>query len=171
MRVIPLRVLGATWANFGPLNRVGNHSSPTLTWFRLSRWLRAHSASISARYTGLMIHDRRGRELRFCRTLAVARLRADDAKLGALIDRVGAFTLRFDLRTSLFAWLVESILDQLLCREAATIHRRVRACIDGNRTPALMPNASDRVQLAALFSGIMCALKRSGTEVAQAING
>ena len=43
-----------------------------------------------------MIHDGRSRKLPFDPAEAVAHLRANDPKLGALIDRAGAFTLRLD---------------------------------------------------------------------------
>ena len=57
----------------------------------------------------------------------MAHLKANDAKLGALIDQAGEFTLRLDPSPSPFESLLESILyQQLHGKAAATIHRRVR---------------------------------------------
>jgi len=74
-----------------------------------------------------MIHDGRSRKLPFDPDEALAHLRENDAKLGALIDRAGPFTLRLDSLQSPFESLLESILyQQLNGKAAATIHRRVR---------------------------------------------
>ena len=43
-----------------------------------------------------MIHDGKSRKLPFDAAEAVEHLKADDAKLGALIERAGEFTLRLD---------------------------------------------------------------------------
>lgn len=62
------------------------------------------------------------------RDVAAAHLRAADPKLGALIDRVGAPSLRVDGLQSPFAALAESIVyQQLTGKAAATIHGRVVA--------------------------------------------
>ncbi|WP_437571851.1 methylated-DNA--[protein]-cysteine S-methyltransferase [Sorangium sp. So ce542] len=59
---------------------------------------------------------------------AVERLRASDAALGRLIDRVGPFGMRLDRTSSLFLALAESIVyQQLTGKAAATIFARVRA--------------------------------------------
>jgi DNA-3-methyladenine glycosylase II len=86
-----------------------------------------------------MIHDGRSRKLPFDAAEAVAHLRSRDAKLGALIDRAGEFTLRLDSSSSPFESLVESILyQQLNGKAAATIHRRVREYFGGDPTPQLL---------------------------------
>ena len=84
-----------------------------------------------------MIHDGKSRKLPFDPAEAVAHLRAKDAKLGALIDRVGAFALRLDALPSPFESLLESILyQQLHGKAAATIHRRVREYFKGDPAPS-----------------------------------
>ena len=71
-----------------------------------------------------MIHDGRRRKLPFDPTEALAHLKTSDPKLGALIDRVGAFTLRLDESPSPFESLFEAILyQQLHGKAAATIHQ------------------------------------------------
>ena len=83
-----------------------------------------------------MIHDGRSRKLPFDAAEALAHLRASDAKLGALIDRAGPFTLRLDAIASPFESLLESILyQQLHGKAAATIHRRVREYFGGDPSP------------------------------------
>jgi hypothetical protein len=57
----------------------------------------------------LVIQDCGSPELCVGPDLAVACLRAADAKPGTLMDRVGALMVRFDLSPSLIAWLVESM--------------------------------------------------------------
>ena len=84
-----------------------------------------------------MIHNGRSRKLPFDPAEAVAHLRANDAKLGALIDRAGPFTLKLDPSPSPFESLLESILyQQLNGKAAATIHRRVREYFGGDPDPA-----------------------------------
>jgi len=86
-----------------------------------------------------MIHDGRSRKLPFDAAEAVAHLRSRDAKLGALIDRAGEFTLRLESSSSPFESLLESILyQQLNGKAAATIHRRVREYFGGDPTPQLL---------------------------------
>src|ERR1035437_6363392 len=81
-------------------------------------------SSPSAVHCSPMIHDGRSRKLPFDRGEALAHLRASDAKLGALIDRAGDFTLRLDPLPSPFESLLESILyQQLHGKAAAPIHR------------------------------------------------
>ncbi|HXP71517.1 MAG TPA: DNA-3-methyladenine glycosylase 2 family protein, partial [Candidatus Dormibacteraeota bacterium] len=72
-----------------------------------------------------MIHDGRSRKLPFDAEEARTHLTARDAKLGALIERVGLFTMKLDPSPSPFESLLESILyQQLHGKAAATIHRR-----------------------------------------------
>ncbi len=101
-----------------------------------------------------MIHDGRSRKLPFDSAEAVAHLRTSDAKLGALIDRAGAFTLRLDPSPSPFESLLESILyQQLHGKAAATIHRRVREHFGGDPAPQLLLDTPDEVLRAAGVSG------------------
>jgi DNA-3-methyladenine glycosylase II len=91
-----------------------------------------------------MIHDGRSPKLPFDVAEAVEHLRASDAKLGALIDRAGAFTLKLDPSPSPFESLLESILyQQLHGKAAATIHRRVREYYDGDPAPRLLLETPD----------------------------
>ncbi|MGB6193772.1 MAG: DNA-3-methyladenine glycosylase 2 family protein, partial [Terracidiphilus sp.] len=83
-----------------------------------------------------MIHDGRKRKLPFDPAEALAHLKKNDPKLGALIERVGAFALRLDQSPSPFESLFEAILyQQLHGKAAATIHRRVREYFGGDPTP------------------------------------
>ena len=83
-----------------------------------------------------MIHNGRSRKLPFDPEEAVAHLRAADKKLGALIDRVGPFTMRLDAWSSPFESLIESIIyQQLHGKAAATIHGRLCACFGGDFAP------------------------------------
>jgi DNA-3-methyladenine glycosylase II len=101
-----------------------------------------------------MIHDGRSRKLPFDADEALEHLRAKDAKLGALIDRAGAFTLKVDALGSPFESLLESILyQQLNGKAAATIHGRVREYYGGNPTPQLLLDTPDEVLRAAGVSG------------------
>src|ERR1700749_1766700 len=78
----------------------------------------------------------RSRKLPFDPAEAIAHLRARDKKLGALIERVGPFTLRLDASPSPFESLLESILyQQLPGKAAATIPPRVREYFGGDPTP------------------------------------
>jgi len=97
-----------------------------------------------------MIHDGRSRKLPFDVDEALAHLKASDPKLGALIDRAGAFTLRLDPSPSPFESLLESILyQQLHGKAAATIHRRVREHYGGDPTPQMLLDTPDEVLRAA----------------------
>jgi DNA-3-methyladenine glycosylase II len=101
-----------------------------------------------------MIHDGRSSKLPFDPAEALAHLCAKDAKLGALIDRVGKFTLRLDPLPSLFESLLESILyQQLHGRAAATIHRRVREIYGGDPKPQALLDTPEEVLRAAGVSG------------------
>jgi DNA-3-methyladenine glycosylase II len=101
-----------------------------------------------------MIHDGRSRKLPFDVAEALAHLKASDTKLGALIDRVGAFTLKLDPSPSPFASLVESILyQQLHGKAAATIHRRVREYFHGDPAPQALLDTPDEILRAAGVSG------------------
>jgi DNA-3-methyladenine glycosylase II len=91
-----------------------------------------------------MIHDGRSHKLPFDPAEALAHLHANDPKLGALIDRAGAFTLRLDPSPSPFESLLESILyQQLHGKAAATIHRRVRELFGGDPAPQQLLNTPD----------------------------
>jgi DNA-3-methyladenine glycosylase II len=101
-----------------------------------------------------MIHDGRSRKLPFDPQEAVAHLKERDAKLGALIERVGAFGLRLDASPSPFESLLESILyQQLHGKAAATIHRRVREYFGGDPPPQALIDTPDEVLRAAGVSG------------------
>ena len=87
------------------------------------------------RYTPSMFHDGSDRQLPFDVEAALLHLRARDAKLAALIERAGPFTLHLNAAVSPFASLLESILyQQLHGKAAATIHRRVREHFGGDPT-------------------------------------
>jgi DNA-3-methyladenine glycosylase II len=101
-----------------------------------------------------MIHDGRSRKLPFDPAEAVAHLSASDAKLGALIERAGPFTMRLDPLPSPFESLLESILyQQLHGKAAATIHRRVRAYFGGDPAPQPMLDTPDEILRSAGVSG------------------
>jgi DNA-3-methyladenine glycosylase II len=101
-----------------------------------------------------MIHNGRSRKLPFDPDEALAHLRARDARLGGLIDRIGAFALRLDAWPSPFESLLESILyQQLNGKAAATIHRRVREYYGGDPSPQVMLDTPDEVLRAAGVSG------------------
>ncbi|HET7923590.1 MAG TPA: hypothetical protein VFL30_01765, partial [Rhodanobacteraceae bacterium] len=58
--------------------------------------------------------------------VAIAHLRASDATLAKLIDRVGPFRMELKSASSLFDVLAEAIVyQQLHARAAASIHARV----------------------------------------------
>ena len=97
-----------------------------------------------------MIHDGRSRKLPFNPAEALAHLRAADARLSALIDRAGPFTLRLDPSPSPFDSLLEAILyQQLHGKAAATIHRRVREYFGGNPAPQMLLTTPDEPLRAA----------------------
>jgi DNA-3-methyladenine glycosylase II len=97
-----------------------------------------------------MIHDGRRRKLPFDPAEALAHLRAADAKLGALIDRAGPFTLRLDPSPSPFESLLEAILyQQLHAKAAAAIHRRVREYFGGDPAPRMLLDTPDEPLRAA----------------------
>src|ERR1700722_12223813 len=101
-----------------------------------------------------MIHDGRKRKLPFDADEALAHLRKADAKLAALIDRVGPFELRLDASPSPFESLLESILyQQLNGKAAATIHARVRAIYKGDPSPKALIDTPDEILRAAGCSG------------------
>ena len=101
-----------------------------------------------------MINNGRSRKLPFDPDEAIRHLKSADAKLGALIERVGAFTLRLDPSPSPFESLLESILyQQLHGKAAATIHARFRAYFGGDPTPQLLLDTSDEPLRAAGLSG------------------
>src|ERR1700729_1865673 len=101
-----------------------------------------------------MIHNGRSRKLPFDADEAVKHLRASDAKLAALIDCAGPFTLRLQNTTSPFDSLLESILyQQLHGKAAATIHRRVREYFGGDPSPQLLLDTPNEPLRAAGVSG------------------
>ncbi len=101
-----------------------------------------------------MIHDGRSRKLPFDAAEAIEYLKARDAKLGVLMERVGQFTLKLDPSPSPFESLLESILyQQLHGKAAATIHRRVRDYFGGDPTPQLLLDTPDEPLRAAGVSG------------------
>jgi DNA-3-methyladenine glycosylase II len=92
-----------------------------------------------------MAHESRTRtKLPFDAVAAIEHLKKNDPKLGKLIERVGAFTMRLDASPSPFESLLEAILyQQLHGKAAATIHRRVREYFGGDPTPQLLIDAPD----------------------------
>ncbi len=85
---------------------------------------------------------------------AIEHLKAADTKLGALIGRVGPFTLRIDHSISPFEALLQSVLyQQLHGKAAATIHRRVREHFGGDPSPKLLLETPDEILRAAGVSG------------------
>jgi DNA-3-methyladenine glycosylase II len=102
-----------------------------------------------------MAHESRTRrKLPFDPVEAIEYLKKNDPKLGALIERVGEFTMRLDASPSPFESLVETILyQQLHGKAAATIHRRVRELFGGDPTPKQLLSVPDEVLRAAGVSG------------------
>ena len=101
-----------------------------------------------------MINNGRSSKLPFDPHKAIEHLKTADPKLGALIDRVGPFTLRLDNSISPFESLLESILyQQLHGKAAATIHRRVREYYGGDPSPKLLLETPDEILRAAGVSG------------------
>jgi len=101
-----------------------------------------------------MVHNGRSRKLPFDPEEAIAHLKARDAKLGALIDRIGEFAMRLDGSPSPFETLVESILyQQLHGKAAATIHGRVRDYYRGDPTPQALIDTPDEILRGAGVSG------------------
>jgi DNA-3-methyladenine glycosylase II len=101
-----------------------------------------------------MIQARTRRKLPFDPDEALALLRERDAKLGALIDRVGPFAMRLDPSPSPFESLLEAILyQQLHGKAAATIHRRVREYFGGDPAPQPLIDTPDERLRACGVSG------------------
>jgi DNA-3-methyladenine glycosylase II len=101
-----------------------------------------------------MIHNGKSRKLPFDTGEALEHLKASDAKLGALIERAGEFTLKLDPLPSPFESLLESILyQQLHGKAAATIHRRLREYFGGDPAPQLLLDTPDEPMRAAGVSG------------------
>lgn len=95
-------------------------------------------------------------KLRFDPAQALAHLRERDEVLGALIDRVGPFSLELKPADSLFEALLRSIVyQQLHGKAAATIHGRVLVELNrhGGPTPAALTAASDAALRGAGLSG------------------
>jgi DNA-3-methyladenine glycosylase II len=104
-----------------------------------------------------MIHNGR-RKLPYDPEAALAHLRANDPKLGALIDRVepiGGFTLQLGHTGTPFTSLLESILyQQLHGKAAATIHKRVLALYgDSDPEPQALLDTPDQMLRACGVSG------------------
>ena len=79
---------------------------------------------------------------------ALAHLRASDAKLAALIDRIGPCKLELTAVQTLFEALLRSIVyQQLHGKAAATIHGRVLAEMakHGGTTPAALAGCTDTI--------------------------
>ncbi len=109
-----------------------------------------------------MIHDGRSiKKLPFDPAAALTHLRASDAKLAALIDRVGPFTLRLDSSPSPYESLLEAILyQQLHGKAAATIHRRLREIYSGDPRPqALLDTPEERLRAAGVSGNKIKALR------------
>jgi DNA-3-methyladenine glycosylase II len=101
-----------------------------------------------------MIHNGR-RKLPYDPEEALAHLRASDAKLSALIDRVGEFQLKLGHDGTPFTSLLESILyQQLNGKAAATIHKRVLLIYgEGDPHPQALIDTPDEILRAAGVSG------------------
>jgi DNA-3-methyladenine glycosylase II len=101
-----------------------------------------------------MIHNGR-RNLPYDADEAVTHLRLADAKLGALIDRVGPFTMQLGHTGTPFTSLLESVLyQQLHGKAAATIHKRVRAIYgDYDPEPQALIDTPAEILRAAGVSG------------------
>lgn len=108
-----------------------------------------------------MINDGRIRKLPFDPDEAITHLRGCDAKLAALIERVGEFALRLDGLPSPFESLLESILyQQLHGKAAATIHRRVREIYSGDPSPqALLDTPEERLRTAGVSGNKIKAMR------------
>jgi DNA-3-methyladenine glycosylase II len=101
-----------------------------------------------------MGHVSRTRKVPYDAEAAIAHLTKNDAKLGALIERVGAFAMRVDGVSSPFETLLEAILyQQLHGKAAATIHGRVREYFGGDPTPEQMLSVPDEVLRGTGVSG------------------
>ena len=100
---------------------------------------------------------------RYAPSAALAHLRASDAAMAGLIDRVGPFGLKLITANSLFEALLRSIVyQQLHGKAAATIHGRVLALLDchGGPTPDALAAASDQeLRRAGLSRGKLAALR------------
>ncbi len=91
-----------------------------------------------------MIHNGKVRKLPFDPQEAIAHLKKNDVKLGALIDRAGPFTLQLDRSPSPFESLLEAILyQQLHGKAAAAIHGRLRDFFGGDPTPKQLLDVPD----------------------------
>jgi len=96
--------------------------------------------------------------------VAIAHLRASDATLAKLIDRVGPFGMKLKSASSLFDVLAEAIVyQQLHARAAASIHARVRALIPRMRgvaaARALADVSDDALRGAGLSRSKLLALR------------
>ncbi len=88
--------------------------------------------------------------------VALTHLRANDAKLATLIDRIGSFAMELKPANSLFEAMLRSIIyQQLHGKAAATIHGRVLAELEkhGGPTPEALAQATDAALRDAGLSG------------------
>jgi DNA-3-methyladenine glycosylase II len=77
---------------------------------------------------------------------AIEHLTNADAKLAALIERVGPFTLKVDTRVTIFESLLESIqYQQLHGKAAAAIHGRFRELFGGDPGPETLLRTPDEL--------------------------
>ncbi len=93
--------------------------------------------------------------LQFDPVVALTHLRAADAALAGVIDRVGPFAIEMHVVDSLFEAMLRSIIyQQLHAKAAASIHTRVLALLEHHRgiTPASVLAASDADLLGAGLS-------------------
>ena len=95
---------------------------------------------------------------------AVAHLRARDARLARLMDRVGPFRLQLKQTSSLFLALAEAIVyQQLTGKAAATIFARVRALFprahEGFTPEQILRVSDERLRAAGLSQGKLLALR------------
>ncbi len=101
-----------------------------------------------------MGHVSRTRKVPYDAEAAIAHLKKNDAKLGALIERVGPFAMRVDGVSPPFETLLEAILyQQLHGKAAATIHGRVREYFGGDPTPQQMLSVPDEILRGTGVSG------------------
>lgn len=99
--------------------------------------------------------------------IAVAALRDSDARLGRMIDRIGAYRLRDQSAMTPFQALLRSIIYQQLSGKAAgSIHQRVKALFPGKRPSAkrLLAVCDDSLRGAGLSRGKVLALRDLATK-------
>lgn len=105
----------------------------------------------------------RGHRLQFDPAAALKHLRASDAALANVIERVGPFALELLPAANLFEALLRSIVyQQLHGKAAATIHQRVLTLLEnhGGATAAALAHATDEELRAAGLSRAKLAAAR-----------